>query len=383
MTQDDAPLPGAATLADVAEAARVSLATASRVFSSPALVRDATAQRVLDAARTLRFRPNLLGSKLRAQRTRMIGVMLPTLENAVFAECWHGIEEAALAAGYSLMLVTSGYRPERERERVEYLLRHRVDGMVLTVADAARSAVLDQLDTEDIPYVLAYNQAGPRGRRHSVSVDNRASACAGVQALLAAGHRRIAVVSGAFIASDRARQRFAGYQDAMRAQGLAPAPALCLPSHTASNADQLAALMAGPGAPTALFCTNDLLAIGVISDLRRLGLRVPADVSVLGYDGIALGTAVEPALATVAQPSGEIGAQAIARLLARLEPGAAPAGARVTLLAHALRPGGTIGAPPGDAAAAGADAIVPDASSDAAPAALSDAVPPAVQPRSS
>ncbi|WP_354683875.1 substrate-binding domain-containing protein [Cupriavidus necator] len=336
------------TLVDVAEAARVSLATASRVFSHPSMVRDTTAQRVHDAARKLNFRPNLLGSKLRAQQTRMIGVMLPTLDNAVFAECWRGIEEAALAAGYSLMLVTSGYDPTRERERIEYLLRHRVDGMVLTVADAARSAVLDQLDAEGLPYVLAYNQAGARSRRHSVSVDNRGSACDGVEALIAAGHRRIVVVSGAFVASDRARQRYAGYQDAMRAHGLTPLPVLSLPSHTASNAAQLRTQIDGDDAPTAFFCTNDLLAIGVISDLRRLGLRVPDDVSVLGYDGIALGSVMEPPLATVVQPNPDIGARAVARLLAWLDApgGAAPANARVTLLPHALRVSGSIAAPP-------------------------------------
>jgi DNA-binding LacI/PurR family transcriptional regulator len=339
---------GGATLIDVAQAARVSLATASRVFSSPHLVRDSTAQRVREAARRLSFRPNLLGSKLRAQQTRMIGVMLPTLENAVFAECWRGIEEAALAGGYSLMLVTSGYDPARERERVEYLLRHRVDGMVLTVADAARSTVLDQLDGEGVPYVLAYNQAGPRSRRHSVSVDNRRSACAGVEALIAAGHRRIAVVSGAFVASDRARQRFAGYQDAMRAHGLMPAAPVCLPSHTASNAGQIRALVRAIDAPTAFFCTNDLLAIGVISDLRRLGLSVPRDISVLGYDGIALGSVVEPPLATVVQPNSEIGASAVGRLLAWLHDGGRASAAlpRVTLLPHALRVNGTVAAPP-------------------------------------
>jgi len=210
------------TLADVALAAKVSLATASRVFSHPQLVREATAQRVHEAARRLSFRPNLLGAKLRAQRTRILGVMLPTLDNAVFAECWRGIEESAMAAGYSLMLVTSNYDPARERERIEYLLRHRVDGMVLTVADACDSTVLDQLDRESVPYVLAYNQVSDEGAahgRHSVSVDNRTSACEGVKALIAAGHRRIVVISGAFTASDRARQRFAGYADAMRAHG--------------------------------------------------------------------------------------------------------------------------------------------------------------------
>ncbi|GAA0837096.1 MAG: GntR family transcriptional regulator [Cupriavidus sp.] len=336
------------TLADVALAAKVSLATASRVFSHPQLVREATAQRVHEAARRLSFRPNLLGAKLRAQQTRIIGVMLPTLDNAVFAECWRGIEEASLAAGYSLMLVTSNYDPARERERVEYLLRHRVDGLLLTVANAADSIVLDQLDRESVPYVLAYNQINAEGagnHRHSVSVDNRASACEGVNALIAAGHRRIAVVSGAFMASDRARQRFAGYEDAMRAHGLPVLDAVNLPSHTASNTAQIRALVAQDNAPTAFFCTNDLLAIGVISDLKRLGLRVPQDVSVLGYDGIALGTLVEPPLATVAQPNAEIGTQAIAQLLARLAGAPSPQG-HATLLPHALRIEGTVRPPP-------------------------------------
>jgi DNA-binding LacI/PurR family transcriptional regulator len=127
---------------------------------------ETTANRVHEAAQRLSFRPNLLGAKLRAQQTRILGVMLPTLENAVFAECWRGIEESAMVAGYSLMLVTSGYDTERERERIEYLLRHRVDGMVLTVADAAQSLVLDQLDKESVPYVLAYNQVSvPAGTR--------------------------------------------------------------------------------------------------------------------------------------------------------------------------------------------------------------------------
>ncbi|SPD64475.1 putative TRANSCRIPTIONal REGULATOR, LacI family [Cupriavidus taiwanensis] len=343
-----------ATLVNVARAAGVSLATASRVFSNPELVRQDTAERVLQAAGELGFRPNLLGAKLRAQRSRIVGVMLPTLENAVFAECWRGIEEAALAQGYSLMLVTSRYDPARERERIEYLLRHRVDGMVLTVADAARSAVLEQLDAEGVPYVLAYNQAARRGQRYSVSVDNRVSACAGVETLIAAGHRRISVVSGAFVASDRARQRHMGYQDAMRAHGLQPLPPLSLPAHTPTHTpaevERIRRFVTAPSAPTALFCTNDMLAIGVISILRRLGLSVPGDVSVLGYDGIELGQLLEPPLSTVAQPNHEIGARALGCLLARLAPasaGAAPAPRlpRATLLPHALREGATVGPP--------------------------------------
>jgi DNA-binding LacI/PurR family transcriptional regulator len=350
--------PAAPTLVDVAREAGVSLATASRVFGSPQLVREDTARRVQAAASSLGFRPNLLGAKLRAQRTRILGVMLPTLENAVFAECWRGIEETALAANYSLMLVTSRYEPARERERVEYLLRHRVDGLVLTVADAARSAVLTQLDDEGVPYVLAYNQASQRSQRYSVSVDNRASARAGVEQLIALGHRRIAVVSGAFAASDRARQRHAGYQDAMDAHGLALMPPVTLPGHvpspTLGDNAAVGACVRGRHGATALFCTNDMLAIGVMSELKRLGLSVPRDVSVLGYDGIALGHLVEPKLATVVQPNHDIGTQAVAALVARLDRGTGQAtrsghqtaaGSHATLLPHALRPGGTVAAP--------------------------------------
>lgn len=354
-TSSASPTPSnGATLMNVAQAASVSLATASRVFSNPEMVRQDTAERVLRAAGELGFRPNLLGAKLRAQRTRIVGVMLPTMENAVFAECWRGIEEAALAQGYSLMLVTSRYEPERERERIEYLLRHRVDGMVLTVADAARSAVLDQLDAERVPYVLAYNQGPRSGKRHSVSVDNRASARAGVETLIAAGHRRICVVSGTFAASDRARQRHAGYRDAMRAHGLEPLPPLSLPAHTPTQTpaevERIRQFVTAPSAPTALFCTNDMLAIGVISVLKRLGLSVPGDMSVLGYDGIELGQLLERPLSTVVQPNNEIGARALACLLAQLDSGNAGAGpdqglTRATLLPHALRAGATV-APP-------------------------------------
>ncbi|MBY4897141.1 LacI family DNA-binding transcriptional regulator [Cupriavidus sp. AU9028] len=352
LTSASAPANGT-TLMHVAEAAKVSLATASRVFGNPELVRQDTAERVLRAAEELGFRPNLLGAKLRAQRTRIVGVMLPTLENAVFAECWRGIEEAALTQGYSLMLVTSDYDPQRERERIEYLLRHRVDGMVLTVADAARSAVLDQLDAEGVPYVLAYNQAPSRGKRHSVSVDNRDSARAGVEALIAAGHRRIAVVSGSFVASDRARQRHAGYEDAMRAHGLQALPPLSLPGHTPTQGpaelECIRRLVSAARAPTALFCTNDMLAIGVIAILKRLGMAVPGDISVMGYDGIALGNLMEPPLSTVVQPNTEIGARALATLVARLNPAADNSDRglpRTTLLPHTMRAGATVAPPP-------------------------------------
>ncbi|HSQ80932.1 MAG TPA: LacI family DNA-binding transcriptional regulator [Casimicrobiaceae bacterium] len=325
------------TLNDVALRARVSLATVSRALNQPVLVRDSTVRRVREAAADLNFRPNLVGRNLRAQTTRTLGVVLPTLANTVFADCFQGIERATRLQHYSVMLTTTEYRVDDELEVTEALLRHRVDGLILTVANAAASPVLDMLDQEKMPYVLVYNQS-LRRKRQTVSVDNRAAARDAVQHLISIGHRSIRMVTGDFKESDRAQLRYEGYRDAMRGAGLRPQRPLEMPLHTAVAGGALAECLRGRDPASALFCSNDLLAISVVSSLRRLGLHVPADMSVVGFDGVDLGTLLYPALATVVQPSREIGESAVDLLLARLR-GDAPRHSLV--LGHSLRIGET------------------------------------------
>ena len=180
---------GRATILDVARRARVSAATVSRVLNASARVSEDVARAVLDAAANLEFRPNLLGRSLRASRSNSIGVVLPTLAHPVFADCLQGLEQAARAADHAVLLATTGYDPAQEDGAIERLLRQRVDGLVLTVADAARSRVLDKLDNERVPYVLVYNELGRRSRkaRPTVSVDNRAAARQMVEHLLSLG----------------------------------------------------------------------------------------------------------------------------------------------------------------------------------------------------
>ena len=156
-------------------------------------------------------------------RTRLVGVVLPTLANPVFAECLQGIDEAADADGYRLILMTTQYDTERENRAIETLREQRVDGLIVTVADADTNPLLDTLDHAGLPYVLAYNDTL---RRPSVSVDNRSAARDGVRRLLAHGHRRILMLAGTLAASDRARLRHRGYADAMLEAGLAARPAL-------------------------------------------------------------------------------------------------------------------------------------------------------------
>lgn len=333
-----------ATITDVARQARVSPATVSRVLNASAPVSEAAARAVRTAASRLDFRPNLLGRSLRARRSANIGVVLPTLSHPVFAECLQGLEAAARACDLALMVATTGYDSAQENAAVELLLRHRVDGLVLTVADAARSKVLDKLDAERMPYVLAYNQLAVRRAqgRPTVSVDNRAAARQMVEHLIGLGHRRIAMVAGSFRESDRARLRHRGYGDALAAARLVPLPPAELPFMADDARLALQDLLGRREPPTALFCSSDQLALRVMRDLVLLGHPVPARISVAGFDGVQLGTLTTPSLTTVVQPSTQIAACALDLLRGLLagEPVQAPA-----LLHHRLRLGESTSAP--------------------------------------
>jgi len=310
-------------LKEVAQLAGVSRATAARAFASPEVVRPATREQVFAAARELGFRPNRLGRQLRLQTTKLIGVVVPNLLNPVFAEQFQAMERAARLRGYNLLLATTDYSSERESAVVEELLRQRVDGLVLTVTDADRSRVLQSLAREDTPFVLAYHQPG-NPDHSSVSVDNRAGMALATRYLLEAGHWRIGMVAGPALQSDRARLRYAGYCDAMREAGLDRLPVIEMPAHTQADFAAIEPFLHGPQALSALVCSNDLLAISLIAQLRRNGWNVPRQLSVIGFDGIALGTQIHPTLCSVVQPIATLAYTVIDQLLAQIA-GAAPA----------------------------------------------------------
>lgn len=335
------------SIKQVAQQAGVSTATVSRLLNKPESVSADTADKINLAIADLGFRPNFNGRNLRAGRSRTVGVVVPTLSNTVFAQCLQGIELAARALDYSVMFTATEYRQEDEAAAVNLLLSHRVDGVILTVADASASQTLDVLDSEQIPYVLTYNQP-QQASRLSVSVDNRAAARDAVAHLIALGHTHIQMLSGYFNASDRAIQRYHGYVDAMRLHGLTPLTPIEVPRHTGDTGlaiNYLQGFADPQQRPSALFCSNDLLAFAAMRDLRTLGLRVPQDISVMGFDGIPLGEMMSPVLASAVQPSEQIGEVALRTLVAAIELGPDPDNfARPTsrVLAHAIRHGGSV-----------------------------------------
>lgn len=332
----------------VADRAGVSITTVSRVFNRPERVAVRTRDRVLTAARALGFTPNASARTLRTHKSRILGVVLPTLLNPVFAECLDGIADAADAAGYAIVPLVTDYRLDREAAAIGRLLARDVDGLILTVANAARSHSLKGLRAAGRPYVLAYNR---HPDHPCVSVDGEAAFEGIVNRLIAMGHRRIAMASGTLAASDRARQRHRGFQRGLRRAGLAPGELIEVPFVRATSelspdpaSDPVSARLAQPHRPTALVCSNDLLAVRCIRAARLVGLAVPQALSVVGIDGIAIGDDLTPRLSTVVQPNRLIGAACVRTLVDALEAGLAPQPVHSLSLPFSFRPGESCGA---------------------------------------
>ena len=323
------------SIQEVAKQAGVSSATVSRVFNLPDKVTEATRQRVERIAKALGYMPNASARTLRTQRSRVLGVVLPTLLNPVFAECLDGIASAATAAGYAILPIATDYQLAQEDQAVNLLLAGNVDGMILIVSNPSTSQALKRLQAAKLPYVLAYN-------RHSahpcVSVDSQAAVVSLVAHLAKLGHERIALVSGQLAASDRAQQRFKGFQNGMQLAGLKTAHLLEVP-FVKTAAQEVSKLLLTKDRPTALICSNDLLAIRSIRAAHLARLSVPNDLSVVGFDGIAIGEDLTPMLSTITQPNAEIGLRATGLLVQALAGGRPLKPTASLTLNHAFREG--------------------------------------------
>ena len=323
------------SIKDVALQAGVSMATVSRVFNLPDKVNAATRERVRHASHALGYVPNASARSLRMQRSRVIGVVLPTLLNPVFAECLDGIAQAASAAGYAILPITTAYRLDQEEQAVQQLLAGNVDGMLLVVSNPATSSALARLRAANQPYVLAYNR---HAEHPCVSVDSEQAVRELVAHLAGLGHRRITLISGQLAASDRAQQRQRGFCAGMQALGLDDSQWLEVPFLETAVQDICALLQRSPR-PTALVCSNDLLAIRSIRAAHLVGLRVPQDISITGFDGIALGEDLTPMLSTITQPNAGIGRCSVQLLVQALADGRPLAPGASVLLAHGFRAG--------------------------------------------
>jgi len=282
------------------------------------------------------FRLNAIGQQLKTARSRTLGVLVPSLKNPIFADAVSGVEHIAEQSGFQLLMASSSYKVAKEKSAINTFLASRVEGMVLTVTDEQSSGdALSILETAQLPFVLMFN---PRklANRSTVSIDNRLAAYELVCELIAKGHRKIAMVAGNLSDSDRSVERYAGYSDALSEHGLEPGDVVEVGFENPRLDDVVAEHPMDENSPTAYFCSTDLLAISMIRALSRLGLKVPNDVSVVGFDGISIGESLIPNLATAVQPAEAMGNWAATHLVSRIEEGAP---AQNVVLPHYIRQG--------------------------------------------
>ncbi len=314
MTDRSAP----ATIRDVALRAGVSTATVSRVLAGIGRPKPKTAAAVMSAVEDLGYRPSGVARSLRMRRTNTFGLIVTDIQNPFFPELVQAADDVARARGYSILLGSAAYDEHRAMHYLDLMVDRRVDGMII-----ASSQLSDEswkwLLTSPVPVVVV--NAEPVGLPVTViTSDNAGGSQLAVEHLIGLGHRRIGYIGGPE-AYTAATPRVEGFRQACAGAGLDPdqTPVVRGDGQVESGERAAIELLASPAEVTAIFCYNDMTAIGVLRGLRAAGRRVPGDISVVGCDDIAAASWVVPALTTVAQQKADMGRLAVERLIATLD----------------------------------------------------------------
>lgn len=307
--------PGKPTITDVARRAGVSKSLVSLVMRGADHVSPERRQAVNKAAAELGYRPNAMARSLVQRRTHLVGVMVSDLHNPFFADVVAGIQEQAARTGYKVLVNSGNRAAAREADAMETLLQLRADGIILG------SPVLDDevigRASREVPIVLVGREAhGPAV--DSVTNDDRAGAEVAVEHCVSLGHRRIAHIDGGHGAGAPARRH--GYEAAMKRLGLGDLVSVVSGTYTEEGGHTgCLLLLAQKPRPTAIFAANDLAAIGALNAIEESGLKVPDDVSLVGYDNTSLAALRHISLTTIHQPRLEMGQLALSTLLERVD----------------------------------------------------------------
>jgi len=309
------------TLHDVAAAAGVSTATVSRCINFPDRVAPNTRQNVQNAIAALGYSPNFGAKVMAAKRTNTIGAIIPTMENAIFARGLQAFQEELRRHGYTMLVASTGYQPETEEEQIRALVARGADALLL-IGYQRDPEIYRFLEAQVVPCLVTW-AFDPGISQPSIGFDN----CAAMQMMAAQvigmGHRDLAFISAATALNDRASARRRGILQAMGEAGLDPKQLAFVETTYGieEGGNAFEKVMAADPRPTAVFCGNDVLAAGALLRARKLGIDVPRDVSVVGFDDIELAQIVYPALTTVHVPHQQMGRQAGQALVSHLRDG--------------------------------------------------------------
>lgn len=313
------------TLKELSRLAGVHPSTVARVLHNDPRQRvsDEVRERIFRLAEELHYRPNSLARSLRTRRSTVLGALIPDIANPFFASVLRGIEDVAAERGYSVILANTDDQAAREMRGLEMMRERQVDGLLLATARRQDPAIA-RLIEEQVPFVLVNRHTDPI-TPNVVVFDDYAGGRAAVEHLLSLGHRRIAHISAPDEMST-GHLRYRAYVDTLSAHGIEEDAALVARGtfREAGGYEAMKELLMVPDPPTAVFAVNDLAAVGALNALAEAGLRVPQDVSVIGFNDVLQHTRLSPQLTTIQAPARALGAQAAERLLAMILDGVWP-----------------------------------------------------------
>lgn len=298
----------APTLSDVARKAGVSTATVSRCLNAPDKVISDTRERVLRVVNELGYTPNFGGRALAMQRTHTVGAVIPTMDNSIFATGLQAFQQELSNVGITLLVGCSNYNSSDELEQIKALVGRGADGLML-IGQERPNATYEFLEKRNIPYVLAWTFRKGSEKCY-VGFDNFNAAKQLADYVLQFGHRNVAMIAGITAGNDRAADRLNGVKHSLNSAGLDDLKVV-ESAYTLADAEQaFSELWQATPKPTAVICGNDVLAVGAIARAQEIGLRVPEDISIVGFDDIDLASIVSPKLTTVHVPHRRMGKRA-------------------------------------------------------------------------
>lgn len=306
------------SLGDVAAKAGVSTATVSRFLANPDQVREERRLKIQAAVDALGYIPHAAARALASNRTYTIGAIVPTLDNAIFARGIQALQERLQRHGYTLIVASSNYSLHQEKEQAETLIARGIDGLFLVGLDHDER-LFERLDQSGTPFVntWAYD---PTINQPCIGFDNQRAARRLTEYLIDLGHTRFGVISAEIRDNDRAANRLQGIRDALARADMALADEAIVECHydISDGRHALRRLLGQHEPPTAVVCGNDVLAYGAMIECQESGLKVPGDISVIGFDDLPLSQHIRPSLTTIHVPSAEMGRRAADYLVARL-----------------------------------------------------------------
>ncbi len=307
------------TIRDVARKAKVSGATVSRVLNAPSRVRVNTRDKVLRAMEECNYVYNALAGSLSARKTTTLGVIVPTITNPIFAMVTKGIQDFAGEKGYSIILGNTDYNEENELHLIHLFQEKRADGVILN-GPWRNAPIVSHMKNINLPFVVTWQTIDDK-EVNFVAFDNFKGAYRIVEYLISLGHRRIGMIAGKFSVSERAVMRWQAYRKCLADHHIPYDPDLVLEKgYTYSDGKEaMARLLMLPSPPSAVFCGNDILAIGAMVFAKEKGLHIPGDLSVVGFDDMEISAYYDPPLTTMAVPAYEMGRLAAKILIENIQ----------------------------------------------------------------